>query len=283
MHQIQMLRKYEVRLNKLKGQNFLVDENIQKKLILAIDPQRTDWILEIGAGLGAITDELARSGAKIIAVEKEKTFADILGEELSEFRNLSILSKDILKTDLKKLLSETRAPKGKKWKIAGNLPYFITTPILFYLLDGRDYIDEAVVMIQKEVADRLVAQPGNKTYGRLTLALRYYADVSLEFEVGRSCFTPVPQVDSAVIRIVFHGRRVEGLDEALMFRIIQAAFAMRRKNILNALSTGPLGLERQDWLEVLGKLGIPVNKRAEELHLKDYIALAFAVKEISGS
>lgn len=279
MHQIQMLRKYDVRLNKIKGQNFLVDENVQKKIVAALDPRKEDRILEIGAGLGAITDELARSGARVFAVEKEKAFADILSDELGGFENLRVLARDILKLDPAKLLRESGAGKGGKWRVVGNLPYFITTPILFYLIEHRDSIGEALVMVQKEVAERLTALPGNKTYGRITLALRYHADVSYEFEVGSSCFTPKPLVDSAVVRILFHGRTVEGLDEALLFRIIQAAFAMRRKNILNTLGSGPFGLERGDWAGILEALKIPVNKRAEELHLKDYIDLALAVRK----
>ncbi|HNV86029.1 MAG TPA: 16S rRNA (adenine(1518)-N(6)/adenine(1519)-N(6))-dimethyltransferase RsmA [Candidatus Omnitrophota bacterium] len=279
MHQIQMLRKYDIRLNKVKGQNFLVDENIQKKIAAALNPQRTDWVLEIGAGLGAITDLLAGSGARIFAVEKEKIFSEILSEELGSFENLTVLNRDILKVDFGEWLRKSGALKaGQRWKVVGNLPYFITTPIVFRLIDAREAIDSALVMVQKEVADRMTAQPGGKDYGRLTLALRYYADVSFEFEVGRGCFTPVPRVDSAVVRIVFHGKRIEGLDEALMFRIIQAAFAMRRKTILNALSGGPFSLERNGWQEIFSELKIPANKRAEELHLKDYIELTQLVQ-----
>lgn len=279
MHQIQMLRKYGVRLNKLKGQNFLVDENIQKKMIAAFNPQRTDWVFEIGAGLGAITDLLAESGARVFASEKEKIFAEILSGELEAFENLTVLNKDILKVDFGELLQKSGGRKAdRRWKVIGNLPYFITTPIIFRLIDSRSFIDSALIMVQKEVAERMTAQPGGKDYGRLTLALRYYADVSLEFEVGRGCFTPEPRVDSAVVRIVFHGKRVEGLDEELLFRIIQAAFAMRRKNILNALSGGPFDLDRSQWAKILSDLKIPENKRAEELHLKDYIELARIVQ-----
>ena len=274
MHQIQLLRKYQVRPQKTRGQNFLIDENIQKKIIGRLGLSEKDYVLEIGSGLGALTEGLLQAGAQVYAVEKDRNLSEALKAELGVHPNLHLLNEDILKIHLKKLLPEkSGAKRSAKWKVVGNLPYFITTPVLFYLIDQKQWIEWAMVMIQKEVAERILAQPGNKSYGRLTLALRYHADISHEFDVSKNSFTPVPQVDSAVIKMVFHQRKVAGLDEDLMFKIIQAAFSTRRKNILNCLSSSPLPPSRDEWKKILEQLKIPLNSRAEELLLKDYMDL----------
>lgn len=273
MHQIQLIRKYSIRPQKVRGQNFLIDENIQKKIIDALELSKNDCVLEIGAGLGALTDGLANSGAKVYAVEKDKQFADILKEELASYGNLCLLNDNILQLDFARLLKHATTSAKKKWKVAGNLPYFITSPILFHLIEQRQVIDFAIVMIQREVADRLLAQPGTKSYGRLTLAFRYHAEVNHVLDVSRRSFSPVPGVDSSVVKIAFHEKGMAGLDEALLFKVIQAAFSMRRKNILNCLSNSTLPISREEWKGILAGLKIPENKRAEELLLKDYLAL----------
>lgn len=273
MHQIQLIRKYGIRPQKVRGQNFLVDENIQKKIIDALGLAKSDCVLEIGSGLGALTDGLAQTGAKVYAVEKDSQFTDILSSELAPYGNLHLLNDNILKLDFKLILKDATSSSKKKWKAVGNLPYFITTPILFHLIEQREVIDFALVMVQKEVAERLLAQPGTKAYSRLTLAFRYHADVSHVLDVGRKSFTPVPAVDSTVVKIAFHEKGAEGIDEKLLFQIIQAAFSMRRKNILNCLSNSTLPVSREEWKGILASLKIPENKRAEELLLKDYLAL----------
>ncbi len=279
MHQIQLLRKYSIRLQKVRGQNFLIDENIQRKIVESLELAKSDCVLEIGAGLGALTEGLVQTGAKVYAVEKDKRFADILAEELAQYANLCLLNDNILKLDFSRLLKHSVPSAKKKWKVAGNLPYFITSPILFHLIDQRKAIDFAMVMVQKEVAERLLAQPGTKSYGRLTLAFRYHADVSHVLDVSRRSFSPVPAVDSSVVKIVFHEKGVAGLDETLLFKIIQAAFSMRRKNILNCLSNSTLDISRDQWKEILAALKIPENKRAEELLLKDYLDLTSAASK----
>jgi 16S rRNA (adenine1518-N6/adenine1519-N6)-dimethyltransferase len=302
MHQIQLIRKYGIQPRKIIGQNFLVDENIQRKIVALLDLKPADQVLEIGAGLGALTGLLAGSGAKVFAVEKDKNLAGILKAELERFPNLQVLNEDALKLDFGKLENGTR--RGRRYKVVGNLPYFITTPILFFLIAERRWIEFALIMVQKEFAERLFAQPGTKSYGRLTLALRYHAEAAHAFDVSRHCFTPVPGVDSSLVRLKFRRRGVAGLDEELFFRAIQAAFASRRKNILNALSHGLLepagpaewdgpaspsghpplgraGLGREEWKTLLAGLGIPETKRAEELLLKDYIRLTFALQKRS--
>ncbi len=277
MHQIQLLRKYSIRLQKVRGQNFLIDENIQRKIVEAFALSEKDCVLEIGAGLGALTEGLAQTGTKVYAVEKDKRFVDILAQELASYENLRLLNDNILKLDFSLLLKHAVPSSKKKWKVVGNLPYFITSPILFHLIEQRQAINFAMVMVQEEVAERLLAQPGNKSYGRLTLALRYHADVSHVLNVSRRSFSPVPAVDSSVVKIAFHEKGVAGLDETLLFKIIQAAFSMRRKNILNCLSNSTLDISREQWKGILAALKIPENKRAEELLLKDYLDLTSKV------
>jgi 16S rRNA (adenine1518-N6/adenine1519-N6)-dimethyltransferase len=275
MHQIQLLRKHGIRPKKPWGQNFLVDENIQRKIIFSLDLKPEDRVLEIGAGLGALTDGLLNSGAQVYAVEKDPVLAGILSEELASYENLRVLREDILNLDL----SRAAAGASGKWKVVGNLPYFVTSPILFYLIDNRRLIESAVVMVQREVADRILATPGSKTYGRVTLAFRYHAEVEHLFDVSRHSFTPEPAVDSSVLRIVFSHKKPRGLDEDLLFRIIQFSFSSRRKNILNNLDHSPLGIERAAWQNILAGLKIPTLKRAEELLLKDYLDLTLAVQK----
>ncbi len=276
MHQIQLLRKYQIRPRKAWGQNFLIDENLQRKIIEGLSLARNDYVLEIGAGLGALTQGLLQTGAHVYAVEKDESLVQILQKELGHYSNLFLVNRDILKLDLKTLPGKSGGktfPPSLKWKVVGNLPYFLTTPILFYLIEQRKRVEQALVMVQKEVADRILALPGSKVYGRLTLAFRYFADVEHLLDVNRQVFRPVPLVDSTVLGIRFHHRKVKGLDEDLLFKVIQAAFAARRKNILNCLSNSHLSPSRVEWKKILEELKIPVNFRAEELLLKDYIDL----------
>jgi len=274
MHQIQIIKKYKVTANKRRGQNFLVDENIQSKIVSSVAPNKDTCVLEIGPGLGALTEGLLKSGAEVYAVEKDRYMAEILGKELAAYPRLTLIQDDFLKVDLKQLLPKARA----KWKVIGNLPYYVTSRLLLHLLDAHECIDEAVVMMQKEVAARLLARPATKDYGRLTLAVGFCADVSRLFDVSRQCFTPKPDVESTVVRIKFHAKRVQGLDKDLLFKIIAAAFATRRKTILNSLQHSPLNIEKARWLELLDRLAIAGSKRAEELSLKDYMDLTLALQ-----
>ena len=273
---MEIVHKYAVRCRKAWGQNFLIDENLQRKIIEVLSLERNDYVLEIGAGLGALTQGLLQTGAHVYAVEKDESLVQILQKELGHYSNLFLVNRDILKLDLKTLPGKSGGktfPPSLKWKVVGNLPYFLTTPILFYLIEQRKRVEQALVMVQKEVADRILALPGSKVYGRLTLAFRYFADVEHLLDVNRQVFRPVPLVDSTVLGIRFHHRKVKGLDEDLLFKVIQAAFAARRKNILNCLSNSHLSPSRVEWKKILEELKIPVNFRAEELLLKDYIDL----------
>lgn len=274
MRQIAMLRKYRIRPQKKWGQHFLVDENIQRRILEVLDLGPQDTVLEIGAGLGALTEGLAASGAGVLALEKDKTLAEILSRELEQHPNLRVLNQDILKLDF-----ATLAGGGKGLKIVGNLPYSITTPILFHLIDQRKWIHFAVITIQKEVADRLLARPRSKAYGRLTLAFRYYGEVVRKFDIASGAFSPSPKVASSVLKISFPSPQHEDLNEELLFKIIQAAFALRRKTILNSLTASSPVRSRAFWQPLLAEAGIPENKRAEELDLKDYIRLTGAAGE----
>lgn len=278
MHQIQLLKKYPVQADKSKGQNFLIDENIQRKIIQCLAPQAGECVLEIGAGLGALTDWVLDTGARVTAVEKDSRFYEILKEELKSYENLELVLGDILEFDFSAFAEKCRGGKGPL-KVVSNLPYYISTDILFYLIKHRADISLAVLMMQQEFADRLVARPSTKAYGRLTLAVQFYADVVSEFKVARGCFTPRPQVGSVVLSLRFHGRTVPGLDVDLMFNVIRASFATRRKHILNNLSAGPFELTREEWEAILTERGIEHRKRAEELHLKDYIDLTLHIQQ----
>ncbi|MBI4368029.1 MAG: ribosomal RNA small subunit methyltransferase A [Candidatus Omnitrophica bacterium] len=271
MHQIQLLRKYGLSVRGFRGQHLLVDENVQRKIVSAIDPKSKETIVEIGPGLGAITALLLESGARVIAVEQDSRFVEILQGELGrDFRKLSLVHGDILKTDLQKFV------KGKiKLRVIGNIPYYITSPILLYLIGQRSRIDSVYLTIQREIADRIFAQPGSKAYGRLSLLVRFYADANRLFEISRNCFSPVPNVDSTFIELVFRRALPSSIDESVLFKIIQYGFKSRRKNILNAISEGFKDqMPREEIRALIHSAGLRDTMRAEELMLKDFIRLA---------
>lgn len=272
--QTALLHKYGLAIRGFKGQHLLMDPNIQRKIVETLNLKAGESILEIGPGLGALTQELLAAGANVIAVEKDKKFCEILEQELGAVYKgkLKIICADILKTNWKSL----QAAKGKI-KVVSNLPYYITSPVLFWLIKNRTRIKQAVLMMQREVADRLLAQPGNKDYGRLTLAVRYYADVQKAFHVSRNCFTPQPDVDSTVLVLDFYppSKLPKGIDTDFLFHLIQVAFGARRKTLLNRFTNDPqIGRSRQELLDLLAQLKIPEKARGEDLLLKDFLALA---------
>ena len=289
--QIALLKKYGLSVRGFHGQHLLIDPNIQRKIIEVLDPRPKEWILEIGPGLGALTAEILAAGARVIAVEKDKRFCEILEGELGgDYKGkLRIENADVLKTDFKKLgalaaRSSTAVEKSKrpkKLKVVSNLPYYITSPVLFWLIANRAYVERAILMMQREVADRLLAQPGDKDYGRPTLAIRYYAEVHRAFDVSRNCFTPKPEVDSSVVTLDFHppSKLPQGIDEPFLFHVIQAAFGARRKTLLNCLAHDPdIGKPRAQLVEILRRLSIREDARGEDLLLKDFISLAQSLR-----
>ncbi|MBI2167239.1 MAG: ribosomal RNA small subunit methyltransferase A [Candidatus Omnitrophica bacterium] len=289
--QIALLKKYGLEIRGFRGQHVLIDPNVQKKIVALVAPRPGEWILEIGPGLGALTGELLASGASVLAVENDRRFCEILEGELGgdDPRRLYIENTDVLKTPLDQLLKRARrftrrrinSKLPSKLKVVSNLPYYITSPVLFWLIGNRAHVEQATLMMQKEVSDRLLAQPGERDYGRLTLALRYYADTRRAFEVSRNCFTPRPEVDSSVVVIDFHpaSKFPKGLDENFMFHLIQTAFSSRRKTLLNQLSRdSKIGKTRGALSGILEKLGLPEKIRGEELLLKDFITLALSLQ-----
>lgn len=231
---IEILKKYQFSFQKKFGQNFLIDTHVLDKIIRAADIGKDDMVLEIGPGIGTMTQYLAEAAGKVIAVEIDRNLIPILEDTLGSYENVRIINEDVLKLDLRKLVQDENG--GKPVKVVANLPYYITTPIIMGLFEGDVPVSSITVMVQKEVAERMKSGPGNKDYGALSLAVQYYADTYLVANVPPNCFMPRPKVGSAVIRFTRHERPpVEAEDEKLMFDIIRAAFNQRRKTLANGL------------------------------------------------
>ncbi len=277
--QIELLKKYALPVRGISGQHLLIDPNTQRKIVDLVDPKPGEKILEIGPGLGALTEELLARGAHVVAVEKDKRFVEILKAEFSnevKKGQLEIHHADILKLDLKKLL------KTRHLKVVSNLPYYITAPILFHLFSEHSLFSKAILMMQKEVAARLLAFPGSKDYGRLTLATRYWADVEHALDVSPHCFTPKPEVDSTVLTLHFHppAQLPKEVDEKFLFDLTGLAFSQRRKTLLHHLAASKkIGLSRAAILHIFDELGFLPTVRGEELLLKDFLALARALRK----
>ncbi len=296
--QIELLKKHGFQIRGNIGQHLLIDPNMQRKIVDFLSPGPRDKILEIGPGLGALTGELLKRGATVIAVEKDPRFIPVLREEYSGYEDrFKLISADVLETDLSVILrpeaEESPASRSfaslrmtqkhqSNFKVISNLPYYITAPILLKLVAARKFFSEAVLTMQKEVAQRLAAFPGTKHYGRLTLAVRYGAEVEPGFDIPKSCFTPVPEVDSSVLKLFFHKEadRLKAGEEKFLFDLIRTGFAQRRKTFLHALRHDPqIGLEREELLSIFKSLGFSEKVRGEELLLKDFMALAARLKK----
>ncbi|MDD5085229.1 MAG: 16S rRNA (adenine(1518)-N(6)/adenine(1519)-N(6))-dimethyltransferase RsmA [Candidatus Omnitrophica bacterium] len=277
MHPRKILAPYGFAPRKSFGQHFLKDKNIVLKMMRAISPKRGNCLLEIGPGLGVMTELLANSGAKLVAVEKDRGLAGILRNGLAKkFKNLSVIEGDFLELSWKGLFGGGR----KLIDVFGNIPYYITTPIIFSLIDHHSRIGRAFLTVQKELADRLVAQPGRKEYGRLTLAVRFFADIERLFNIPAHSFSPAPSVDSSFIVLKFHRRLPKGLDRKLFLELLRASFAHRRKNILNTLTDERVNRMDKEGIRELLKAGaIDPTKRPEELMMKDYVTLAMELKK----
>lgn len=263
--------KYGFRLSKSLGQNFLTDKNIIDKIIDATDITDEDLVIEIGPGIGVLTKEAACLAKRVIAVEIDRNLIPILKDTLCEFDNVEIINQDVLKTDLNQLISDSGCSGVK---IIGNLPYYITTPIIMNLLEKQVHADSITIMMQKEVADRIRSGPGTKAYGALSVAVQYYCTVSAVAAVPREVFYPAPKVDSAVLRLdIRKDKPVSLLDERMFFRCVKAGFGQRRKTLLNSLSQ--LGDFSKDAIrESLLAAGIDEKRRAETLSLEEFAALA---------
>ena len=271
---IEVLQKYHFNFQKKFGQNFLIDTHVLEKIIAAADVTKDDFVLEIGPGIGTMTQYLCEHARAVAAVEIDKNLIPILGDTLGAYDNVEIINQDILKVDIKKLAEEKNG--GRPIKVVANLPYYITTPIIMGLFESHVPIDSITVMVQKEVADRMQVGPGTKDYGALSLAVQYYAAPEIVAIVPPNCFMPRPKVGSAVIRLTRHKEPpVQVADEKLMFRIIRASFNQRRKTLANGLkNSGELTLPKEVIEESITKLGVPVTIRGEALSLAQFAELS---------
>ena len=269
-----IIQKYNFFFKKNFGQNFLIEASILEKIISSSNITEKDCVLEVGPGIGSLTQYLAESAEKVIAVEIDKNLIPILEDTLSEYNNIEIINEDILKVDLKKLIEEKN--DGKPIKVAANLPYYITTPIVMGLLEQKLPIDTITVMIQKEVADRMQAKPSTKDYGVLSLAVQYYCEPEIVAIAPAHCFMPQPNVDSSVIKLnVLDKPKVSVKNEEFLFRLIKAAFAQRRKTLINCLTnSSELKLSKQTCTEALEEAGFNLQVRGEALSLEEFAKLS---------
>ena len=271
---IEVLQRHNFTIQKKFGQNFLIDPRVLEKIIRAAAITEEDWVLEIGPGIGTMTQYLAEQAGEVTAVEIDRCLIPILEETLSAYSNVTIINADILKMDLKELAEEKA--KGRPVKVVANLPYYITTPIVMGLFESHMPLKSVTVMVQKEVADRMQAGPGSKDYGALSLAVQYYARPEIAANVPPNCFLPRPNVGSAVIRLLRHeSAPVKVRDEKKMFRIIRAAFNQRRKTLANSLGNAPdLGISKERAASALEELQLAPAVRGEALSLEQFAALS---------
>ena len=271
---IEVIQKYDFDFQKKFGQNFLIDERVLEKIISAAEVNKDDFVLEIGPGIGTMTQYLAENAREVMAVEIDKNLIPILSDTLSAYDNVSILNADILKVDIAKIVEEKNG--GKPVKVVANLPYYITTPIIMGLFESHVPIDSITVMVQKEVADRMQSGPGTKDYGALSLAVQYYAEPYVVANVPPNCFMPRPNVGSAVIRLTCHKQNpIQVQDEKFMFRVIRASFNQRRKTLQNGLGNdASLPVTKEQAKEALEQMGLAPTIRGERLSLEEFARLS---------
>ena len=276
---IEILQKYNFNFQKKFGQNFLIDEHVLDKIIRAAEITKEDYVLEIGPGIGTMTQYLACAAREVTAVEIDRALIPILEDTLKEYDNVSIINEDILKVDIAALAKEKNG--GRPIKVVANLPYYITTPIIMGLFESHVPLESITVMVQKEVADRMQVGPGTKDYGALSLAVQYYSEPYIVANVPPNCFMPRPAVGSAVIRLTRHQKPpVEVADEKLMFRLIRASFNQRRKTLANGLkNSGELNLSKEVITAAIEKLGKGSSVRGEALNLEEFARLTNIIKE----
>ena len=271
---IEIIQKYEFMFQKKFGQNFLIDAHVLEKIISAAGITKDDCVLEIGPGIGTMTQYLAENAGHVVAVEIDRNLIPILKETLADYDNVTVINEDILRVDIKALAEEYNG--GKPIKVVANLPYYITTPIIMGLFESGVPIDNITVMVQKEVADRMKEGPGSKDYGALSLAVQYYAEPEIVANVPPNCFIPRPNVGSAVIRLTRHKEMpVEVKDPALMFKIIRASFNQRRKTLQNGLGNAPeLPYTKEQIAVAITEMGLTPKIRGEALSLAQFAQLS---------
>lgn len=278
---IAVLNKYHFVFQKKYGQNFLIDTHVLEKIIRESGVTEEDFVLEIGPGIGTMTQYLCEAAREVAAVEIDRALIPILQDTLQDYDNVEVINEDILKVDIRRLAEEKNA--GRPVKVVANLPYYITTPIIMRLFESGVPVDSITVMVQKEVADRMKTGPGSKDYGALSLAVQYYAKPEIVANVPPNCFMPRPKVGSAVIRLTRHSTPpVHAEDEKLMFALIRASFNQRRKTLVNGLKNAPdLHLEKKIIEEAIEELGKPLTIRGEALTLEEFAELSNLIKKKS--
>ena len=277
---IEIIQKYEFMFQKKFGQNFLIDTHVLEKIISAAGITKDDCVLEIGPGIGTMTQYLEENAGHVVAVEIDRNLIPILKETLADYDNVTVINEDILRVDIKALAEEYNG--GKPIKVVANLPYYITTPIIMGLFESGVPIDNITVMVQKEVADRMKEGPGSKDYGALSLAVQYYAEPEIVANVPPNCFIPRPNVGSAVIRLTRHKEMpVEVKDPALMFKIIRASFNQRRKTLQNGLGNAPeLPYTKEQIAAAIAEMGLTPTIRGEALSLAQFAQLSDILGEM---
>lgn len=276
---IDILKKYDFNFQKKFGQNFLIDTHVLEKIMDAAEVTKDDLVIEIGPGIGTMTQYLCERAREVVAVEIDKNLIPILEDTLSAYDNVTVINEDVLKLDIKALAEERNG--GKPVKVVANLPYYITTPIIMGLFESGVPLKSITIMVQKEVADRMKTGPGSKEYGALSLAVQYYSDPKIMMEVPPNCFIPRPNVGSAVIRLdKCEQPKVNVADEALLFKIIRASFNQRRKTLVNGLSNGGIPVSKEDLKEILIRLFDNENIRGEALTLQQFAALADEINRL---
>lgn len=276
---LEIIKKYGFGFQKRFGQNFLIDGNVVEKIVREAGITKDDFVLEIGPGIGTMTQILCENARAVAAVEIDKNLIPILAETLAPYDNVTVINEDILKVDVRKLAEEKNG--GRPIKVVANLPYYITTPIIMGLFESHVPLESITIMVQKEVAQRMQVGPGTKDYGALSLAVQFYADAQIVLKVPASCFMPRPNVDSAVIKLVRHeDAPVKVKDEQFMFRVIRAAFNQRRKTLANSLANSSElngsghACTREDVTTALEAMGLPAGIRGEALTLAQFGELA---------
>lgn len=276
-----LLKHYKLQANKSFGQNFLIDDDVIDGIIESANISKKDLVIEIGPGLGTLTSKLLENANKVIAVEIDNKMVEVISDRFRMYNNLQIINEDILKIDLNAIIENEKQEDGKV-KIVANLPYYISTPIIMKLLEERLNIDEIVVMVQKEVADRLTAKPGTKLSGAITYAVDYYAEAEPVLNVGRDCFIPAPKVDSEVIKLKLRKQpKVEVNNEKELFKLIKLNFTQRRKTLINVLVNSGMVKSKEVAMKIFDELEFDYGIRGETLNLEQYKLLIDCINKYS--
>lgn len=271
------LKKHHITLQKKYGQNFIGDPALLERIATVCDWQPGDRALEIGPGAGTLTRAIAREAEEVLAVEIDRRLAPLLEETLADCANVHLVFTDALKADLDALMRDTLGWDGR-YKLIANLPYYITTPLIMHVLEDSEKVSELVIMVQKEVGERLCAAPGSKAYGAVTVMVQYAATVARAFDVGRHAFVPAPEVDSTILHLIpYEKRPIQAQSDAVLRRVVKAAFSQRRKTLRNSLSS--LGCDKAPIRQALEAAGIEDSRRAEMLSVAEFVALADAFYE----